>query len=43
MEIHPGKGVLIEDVPNTRKPLHWPVWGKFLNLEGQPDWEGNNK
>ena len=32
MEIHPGKGV-----------LHWRVWGKFLNLGGQPDWEGNNK
>ena len=29
MEIHPRKGV-----------LHWGVWGKFLNLGGQPDWEG---
>ena len=36
MEICPGKGVLIEEkFPKTRKPSHWRVWGKFLNLGGQ--------
>ena len=23
----------------TRKPSHWRVWGKLLNLGGQPNWE----
>ena len=39
-EIHPGKGVLIEEkFPNTRKPFHQWVWGKFLNLREQHNWE----
>jgi len=40
MEIRPRKGVLIEEkFPNTRNPSHWWVWGKFLNLGGQHNWE----
>jgi len=40
MEIHPRKGVLIEEkFPNTRKPSHQQVWGKFSNLGGQHNQE----
>ena len=35
MEIHPGKGVLIEEkFANTRKPSHQGVWGKFPISDG---------
>ena len=29
-----------EKFPNTRKPSHWRVCGKFWNLRGQHNWEG---
>ena len=29
-----------EKFPNTRKPSHWQVCGKFWNLRGQHNWEG---
>ena len=38
-EIHLGKGVLKRKFSNTRKLSHWQVWGKFLKLKGQPNWE----
>ena len=38
-DICPGKGVLIEKFPNTRKPSHLWVQEKFSNLGGQPNWE----
>ena len=28
-----------EKFPNTRKPSHWQVSGRFSNLGGQPNWE----
>ena len=34
MEIHPGKGVLKEKFPNTRKPSHRQVCGEFGISEG---------
>ena len=40
MEIRPGKGVLIEEVSKHQETSHWWVGGKFLNLGGQPNWEG---
>ena len=41
METHLGEGVIKEeDFPNTRKPSHWKVCGKFWNLRGQHNWEG---
>ena len=39
MEIHPGKGVLIEEVSKHQETLLRRVRGKFLNLGGQPNWE----
>ena len=40
MEIHPGKGVLKEEMfPNTRKHSHCQVCGEFWNLRGQHNQE----
>ena len=39
METHPGKGVLKEKFPNTRKPSHRQVCGEFWNLIGWHNWE----
>ena len=41
MENHPGQGVMKEEkFPNTRKPSHRQVYGKFWNLRGQHNQEG---
>ena len=32
-----------EKFPNTRKPSHWKVCGKFWNLRGQHNWEEKKK
>ena len=40
MEIHPGKGVLIEEVSKHQETLSLSGLGKFLNLGGQPNLEG---
>ena len=39
MEIHPGKGVLIEEVSKHQETLSPEGLGKFLTLRGQPNWE----
>ena len=40
MEIRPAEGgVVKEKFPNSRKPSHWRVCGKFWNLRGQHNWE----
>ena len=40
MEIHPGKGVLIEEISKHQETLSLAgVWGKFSNLGGQSNWE----
>ena len=43
MATHPGKGVVKEKFPNTRKPSHQQVCGEFWNLRGQHNWEGKKK
>ena len=40
LEICPGKGVLKEKFPNTRKHSHQRVCGEFWNLRGQLNREG---
>ena len=32
-----------EKFPNSRKPSHWQVCGKFCNLRGQHNLEGKKK
>ena len=40
METHPGEGVMKEEkLPNSRKPCHRWVYGKFWNLRGQHNQE----
>ena len=39
METHPGKGVMKEKFPNSRKPSHWQICGEFWNLRGQHNQE----
>ena len=41
METHPGEGVMKEKLPNSRKPCHRWVYGKFWNLRGQHNQEKN--
>ena len=44
METHPGEGVMKEEkFPNSRKPSHQRVCGKFWNLRGQHNWEGKKQ
>ena len=38
-ETCPGKGVIKDKFPNTRKPSHQQVCGEFGNLRGQHNWE----
>ena len=40
-ETCPGKGVVKEKFPNSRKPSHQRVCGEFWNLRGQHNWEEN--
>ena len=44
METHPGEGVVKEEKsPNTRKPSHRQVCGKFWNIRGQRNQEEKKK
>ena len=43
MENCPGKGVVKEKFPNSRKSSHQWVCGEFWNLRGQHNQEGEKK
>ena len=43
METCPGKGVIKDKFPNTRKPSHQQVCGEFGNLRGQHNWRKGKK
>ena len=43
MENCPGKGVVKEKFPNSRKPSHQWVCGEFWNLRGKHNQEGEKK